>query len=225
MNRNYKILIVEDEFINREFIKKVLSDFGHTIVGSVTNAKDALRISKDNLIDFIFMDINLKGNTNGITCAEQVDKSIAIIYMTAQSDTTSIEKAGKTNLYGYMIKPFTAQDIKATLTVAIAKFLMCKLKKFTTIELGHKYNYHLNNKTLIKNDIPVLLTKKEHAILDFFVLHINERISFHALKESVWENKDISSSNIRDTVLRLRKKAPLLQIENIIGMGYCLKNV
>ena len=225
MNKNYKILIVEDEFINREFIKKVLTNFGHTIVASVTNAKDALRISKDNPIDFIFMDINLKGNTNGITCAEQVDKSIAIIYMTAQSDTASIEKAGKTNIYGYMIKPFTAQDIKATLTVAISKFLMCKLKKITTIELGYKYNYYLESKTLKKNNVPVSLTKKEHAVLDFFVLHLNKKISFKALKESVWENKNITSSNIRDTVLRLRKKAPLLQIENIIGVGYCLKNV
>jgi DNA-binding response OmpR family regulator len=194
-------------------------------VGSVTNVKDALRISKDNPIDFIFMDINLKGKSNGITCAEQIDKSIAIIYITAQADTQSIEKASNTNIYGYMIKPFKAQDIKATLTVAIAKFHMCKLKKFTTIELGHKYNYHLKSKTLMENDVPVLLTKKEQAILDFFVLHLNEKISFNALKESVWENKDISFSNIRDTVLRLRKKAPLLQIENIIGIGYCLKKV
>jgi DNA-binding response OmpR family regulator len=225
MNKKYKILIVEDEFINRIFMKKVLIDFGHTIVGSVTNAKDALLIAKTNPIDFVFMDINLKGNINGIRCAEQLDKSIAIIYITAQEDNQSIREGSNTNIYGYIIKPFTSQQIKATLSVAIAKFISCKLKKNTTINLGHEYSYKLKNESLIKNDIPIVLSKKEHDVLHFFVLHINEKISFNSLKKSVWKNKDISFSNIRDTVLRLRKKAPLLQIENIIGIGYCLKNV
>jgi len=225
MTKIYKVLIVENEFINRKFTEQLLINLGHDIVASVTNAKDALLITKNKIIDFIFMDINLEGSINGIDCAKQLNKNIPIIYMTEKQDRLSIEKASQTNIYGYLIKPFSSQEFRATLSVAIVRLQVLNREKISTIELGAKYSYELKSKTLKKENKPIVLTKKEHDVLNFFVVHLNEQVSFYSLKESIWENKQVSVSTIRDTVLRLRKKAPLLKIENFVGIGYCLKNL
>ena len=225
ITKTYKILIVENEFINRKFTEQLLINLGQDIVDSVTNAKDALLITKNKPIDFVLMDINLEGAINGLDCAKQLNKNIPIIYMTEEQDKLSIEKASKTNIYGYIIKPFTPQVFRATFSVAVARFQVLEQERRSIIELGNRYRYEIKSKTLKIGSIPIVLTKKEHDVLNFLVLHLNEQVNFYSLKESIWNNKKVSLSTIRDTVLRLRKKAPLLKIENFVGIGYCLKNI
>ena len=228
----YNILIVEDEFLNAEFVEQVLKNEGHSVVGNVDNANQALEIVKNRQVDFIFMDINLNGKIDGIMCAELLNKhqEIAIIYMTAYCDNSTLENASDTNVYGYLIKPFTMQDIKSTLMVAIKRAFGLKNinrieKELTDINLGHNYSYNKATKTLTKSNIPIGLTHKEYEVLHFLCININQNISYNFLKNYVWANKEITNSTIRDTVLRLRRKVPTLDIHNIVGMGYCLVSV
>jgi DNA-binding response OmpR family regulator len=53
--------------------------------------------------------------------------------------------------------------------------------------------------------------------------NINQNISYDYLKESIWAQKDISDSTLRDTISRLKKKIPHITIENIVNYGYVLK--
>ena len=231
-NKNYNILIVEDEFINAKFIEQVIEELGHNVIANVDNAEKAVAVITNNLVDFVFMDINLESEIDGIACAKllNIEKNIAIIYMTAISDTLTIESASKTNIFGYLIKPFNAKDIESALSVAIARFLALKQltenkSKSTSIHLGNGYSYIFISKTLTKENHPISLTQRESSILHFLALHINQNISYSSLQQYVWRDKEISLSTVRDTILRLRKKAPLLPIENLVGIGYCLKNV
>jgi len=176
------------------------------------------------------MDINLESEIDGIACAKllNIEQNIAIIYMTGISDTRTIKSASQTNIYGYLIKPFSAKDIESALSVAITRF--CASKQLTenkskSIQLGRGYTYTLISKTLTKENYPISLTQRESSILHFLALHINQNISYSSLQRYVWKDKKISLSTIRDTILRLRNKAPLLPIDNLAGVGYCLKNI
>ena len=227
MLKKYHILIVEDEFINSQFVEQVLLQLGHNIVANIKNADSAIKITEDNHIDFIFMDINLEGEIDGILCAKIINhkKNIAIIYMTAFGDSQTIKESIDTNIYGYLVKPFDAQDIEATLAIAIKQIRKKETQNLRYINLGNGYRYDIETKTFYIDNIPINLTPKESQTLYILCNNINQNISYKILGDNVWIGKEISISTIRDTVLRLRKKAPLLNLDNIIGIGYCLKNV
>ncbi len=231
INKQYDILIVEDEYINAKSIENTLISLNQNVVAIVTNANDAIENVKNNNVDLVFMDINIDGAIDGIMCANLINQlySIPIIYMTAYGDSQTIDEASDTNLYGYLIKPFDARDVEASLNVVLKILsnrnnLSEEYKEVTTtIELVDNYIYNFKTQTLTINNIIVELTKKEILTLHLFCLNINQNISYELLIEYVWNNKSIINSTIRDTVSRIRKKAPLLHIESISGLGYCLK--
>ena len=224
----YSILIVEDQFLNAKFIEQSILHLGHKVVAHVESAEKALAIAKTEHIDFVFMDIDLDGAMDGIQCAEVLNrnKEIAIIYISALSDSITTSQATQTNIYGYLVKPFTQQDIEISLNIAIKQFFTLKKReKKILLNLNDGYDFCFETNTLRQHKKSIALTKKEGDILEALASSINENISYDTLLASVWHNKTVSTSTIRDTILRLRKKTPTLAIDNVISVGYCLRKV
>ena len=92
------------------------------------------------------------------------------------------------------------------------------------IDLSNDYYYVKKNKTLQYRTEIVKLTKKESLIIDLLVKNLNEAVSHSTIKEHVWEDKEIANSTLRDTILRVRRKTPLLKLENVPSVGYVLKS-
>lgn len=226
----YKVLIVEDEFINAQFIEKAVIKLGHNVIETVETGQEALEVMEEEHVDIVFMDINLDGNMDGITCAKKINqkREVPIIYTTAFSDSQTINEATDTNLFGYLIKPFDYHDIEAVLKFTIKKnYLKKKIQKnanaqlFTELDRGYKY--YDKTQTLIKNEKFIALTKKESDIFYYLFSNLNQIVTTEYLSEYVWNNKIIAPSTIRDTILRLRKKIPNLSIKTISGLGYLLE--
>ncbi|MEA3384167.1 MAG: winged helix-turn-helix domain-containing protein, partial [Campylobacterota bacterium] len=91
------------------------------------------------------------------------------------------------------------------------------------IDLGENYTYNTNNKIVTKDANFIKLTKKELGVLDLFCKNIDQYITYDIFREYIWIEKDIADSTIRDTILRLRKKIPNLQIISTKGLGYILQ--
>lgn len=228
--KKYNILIVEDEFINAQFIEKAVIKLGHKVIDTVETGQEALEVIQEEEIHVVFMDINLEGSMDGIQCAKLMNqhKSMPIIYTTAFSDSVTIGEATDTNLFGYLIKPYDHHDIEAVLNLTIKQnYLNKKTLQVPSatdhITLYENYQYFHKTQTLCIDNKPVQLSKKESAIMYYFVSNLNQVISIEYLTEHIWHNKPISSSTIRDTILRLRKKAPDLNIRTISGLGYILE--
>lgn len=66
------ILIVEDEIIIALDLKKTLEKFGHSVKGIVSTGEEAIKLAESLKPDIILMDINLKGNLNGIEAAKEI---------------------------------------------------------------------------------------------------------------------------------------------------------
>lgn len=226
MQDSFNILIIEDEFINAQLIAQTVYNLGHKVVATSTNAQDAYAVVQDHCIDLIFMDINLEGSVDGIACAKELmkHKNIPIIYTTAYSDTKTIKEASETNIYGYLIKPFDDRDIEAALNVAIVSIEKNKQRLDGKIDLKNGYEYSMQTKLLTINNKLVPLTAKESALLEFFIQNQNAIMSYDILIESVWKKKTVADSTVREVILRLRKKAPLLDIKNIVRLGYIFTN-
>ncbi len=226
MKGNLNILIIEDEYINAQLIEQSVKNLGHKVIAITSNVQDSYDIVKKSCIDLIFMDINLEGLVDGISCAKELNehKNIPIIYTTAYSDTATIKEANQTNIYGYLIKPFDDRDIEATLNVAITSIEKNRKELGNIIDLKNCYIYSMDTKLFTINDEVIPLTKKEKELLEFLIKNSNSVISYDLFRQIVWNNKIVADSTIREIILRLRKKAPLLHIENIVGLGYIFKN-
>lgn len=160
------ILIVEDEIVSSCYLIDILESLGYKNTYDCTNTQDAVNIIKENKIDLVFMDINIKGNTDGIECAKILNKeyTLPIIFTTAYTDSSTVLEASETNIYGYLIKPFEKADVKISLMLAIKKIQNNKpeiiQKSNTIIDLGNEQKYNLTNKTFTINNKTVDLTKK-----------------------------------------------------------------
>ncbi len=139
-----KILLVEDDFLNRRLTKKTLLEKNH-VVFEAKNTREALEILKKEGIDLIILDINLgEKEQDGIGFGQQLKDRFAIpfIYLTAYENIDIIEKAIETKPYAYLTKPFRNADLWASVDIAITRFANREKHK-PTIDVKDD-DYHLN---------------------------------------------------------------------------------
>lgn len=124
MEKNLRVLIVEDEFLTLDAIKLGLMDLGYKISGMAKDANKALEVLEEGTTDIAILDINLQGNKDGIWLAKRIslEYKIPFIFLTAYSDNKTIQKAISTEPFGYLVKPFTKTDIYTALEVAIKNY-------------------------------------------------------------------------------------------------------
>lgn len=123
MNKNVKILIVEDEMVIAANISLQLVDLGYEVIGILPRGEEAVSHIKIELPDIILMDISLKGNMDGIETAQCIQKqfSIPIIYLTANSDESHFNRAKETHPYAFISKPFKKLDLQRAIELTVAR--------------------------------------------------------------------------------------------------------
>ncbi|MGJ3249199.1 MAG: GAF domain-containing protein [Elainellaceae cyanobacterium] len=116
-----RILIVEDERVAAWSIRNSLEHFNYEIVASVFSGNDAIHVAKTTQPDLVLMDIYLRGEMDGIAAAEQIrlDSDIPVIFLTADADHQTLQRAIKTEPFGYLIKPFNQFELYTTIETAL----------------------------------------------------------------------------------------------------------
>ena len=117
------ILIVEDESDLANMIKEYVEILGHQVVGISNNGKDALQFASEHSIDLVLMDIRINGDMDGIETAAKLKEnySLALIYVTGNSDDELLHRATKTEPDAFLTKPFKEIDIKTNIEMATYK--------------------------------------------------------------------------------------------------------
>jgi len=118
-----KILVVEDEALVAEDIKKTLQDLGYAVLSTASSGEEAIKKVNEYRPDLVLMDIVLQGGMDGVETAKQISShfNTPIIYLTAYSDKTTLERARITEPFGYIIKPFKEKELKMAIDLAIFK--------------------------------------------------------------------------------------------------------
>ncbi|MCX7550500.1 LytR/AlgR family response regulator transcription factor [Xanthomarina sp. F2636L] len=119
MNSPIQILIVEDEMIIAANISLQLSSLGYEVTGIIPRGEEALLHIKKHQPDIALLDINLKGEMDGIETAilMQQDFNIPIIYLTANADDINFNRAKATNPYAFISKPFKKLDLQRAIEI------------------------------------------------------------------------------------------------------------
>jgi CheY-like chemotaxis protein len=118
-----RVLIVEDEAVVAFHLKQELTKLGYTVAGVVTRGEEALKMIEESYPDVVLMDIHIQGKIDGIETAQRIPHylHIPVIFLTAYSEDTTLERAGATRPYGYLIKPFLDRELHATIKMALER--------------------------------------------------------------------------------------------------------
>lgn len=111
-----RIIIVEDEGIVAMDISKCLSSMGFEVALIADSGEKLLEKMEKGIADLVLMDVELKGNINGLETAKKIkeDYNIPIIFLTAFEDEYTLEKI-KGLSSGFLVKPFEDDMLKSTI--------------------------------------------------------------------------------------------------------------
>jgi PAS domain S-box-containing protein len=117
------MLVVEDESLIAEEIQDRLERLGHRATALVGSGEEAVQTAQRLRPDLVLMDIRLKGRLDGIEAAARIRErlDIPVIYLTAHSDDATLQRAKRTDPFGYLLKPFEERDRRVTIEMALHK--------------------------------------------------------------------------------------------------------
>ena len=117
------ILIVEDELLIAKNTANKLKKIGYNVLKIVPSGQAALQFVQQQKPDLILMDVVIKGEIDGIETATRIKSTldIPIVFVTADANDKTLDRASKTGCYGYLIKPFRDKELQATIKIALNK--------------------------------------------------------------------------------------------------------
>ena len=113
---SYKTIIVDDERLAREEVKRALSNYPeYTVVGEASNAYDAIKLIEKEHPDLLFLDIHMP-EMDGIeatrTIQSQIENPPPIVIMSADVFKKENHKDSKIYISDFVLKPFKSSDIR-----------------------------------------------------------------------------------------------------------------
>jgi CheY-like chemotaxis protein len=117
-----RILIVEDEAIVAMDIEERLAAMGYAVAGHASTGEQALALVEMHHPDLVLMDISLQGSMDGITAADEIRRRfhVPVIFLTAYSEDTTLERAKLAEPFGFILKPFDDRELKSAIEIALA---------------------------------------------------------------------------------------------------------
>lgn len=116
MDKNMKILVVDDFSTMRRIVKNLLRDLGFTNTHEADDGSTAWPMLQSGDYDFVVTDWNMPGMT-GIELLQKIRaderlKSVPVLMVTAEAKRDQIVAAAQAGVNGYVVKPFTAAALK-----------------------------------------------------------------------------------------------------------------
>ena len=117
LDKNMKVLVVDDFSTMRRIVKNLLRDLGFTNISEADDGSTALPMLKEGSFDFVVTDWNMPG-MHGIDLLKAIRADsnlshIPVLLITAEAKKEQIVMAAQAGVNGYIVKPFTAATLNA----------------------------------------------------------------------------------------------------------------
>lgn len=193
------ILVTEDESIVRKDIEMRLKKLGYNVVATADTGLKAIALAKEKKPDLALMDIMLKGDMTGIEAAAEIKSflDIPIIFLTAYSDDSTLEKAKSSEPHAYLLKPFKESDVRTSIEMAIHKHSSEKKIK--------QENEFLRSLNKASKEAKFIFVKAKKELIK---VEISDFIMVEALKDYVTIHTTKGNYTIHATMKEIEKKLP-----------------
>lgn len=118
-----RVFVVEDEaLIAMELLDRV-GEYGYQACGHAATGEHALLAIAQARPDVVLMDIHLGAGMDGIDTARRLQEilDVPVVFLTAYCDAALVGRAARVDAFGYVLKPFRDQAVRAALAMALAR--------------------------------------------------------------------------------------------------------
>lgn len=219
-----RILIVEDEIDLCDSIAEGLQIDGYA-VDTCYDGTEAYELITTETYDLVVLDLNLPG-MDGMDVLSKVrkqDKNTKILILSARSTVTDKVTGLDSGANDFLAKPFDFEELEARIRCLLRRTFIQE----DTVLVWEGISLDTVRRSAFVNGEELALTKKELALLEYFLLNPGKVISQEEMMEHVWNMEADSLSNaVRVHIASLRKKLKAAltydTIATKIGAGYFL---
>lgn len=215
-----RILLVEDEPDLRSALTRSLRDEGYA-VDAADNGEDGLFNAESTDYDAIVLDVMMP-RMNGWEVLKRLRKTkqTPVLMLTARDESSDRVKGLDIGADDYVVKPFDLPELLARLRALIRRSAG---KTTNYIEIAD-ISVDTAARLVCLKGKPVELTAREYQLVEFMTLHRGEVVTRTQLYEHLFDENDISLSNLLDVhVSNVRKKLGAEFITTRRGHGYCVE--
>lgn len=205
-----RILVVEDEIDLRVAISDGLTMDGYA-VDTCDNGEDAYDLLYVESYDLLILDLNLP-KMDGLEVLEKIrdeKPDLHVLILSARSSVEDKVKGLDIGANDYLAKPFDFAELEARIRNLLRRKF---IQESNILTFDHIYIDMVKRIARIDED-EISLTKKEFAILEYFLLYRDRVIGAEELMDHIWNGSvDSFSGAIRVHISSLRKK-----LKNVLG--------
>ena len=123
MAEKYRIVIADDEALICMDLREMLEEAGHEVVGIGSDGVEALDLVKEKKPDLVILDVKMP-RLDGIQAARMIahDNLAPVVLLTAFGDEGMIEKAKKSMVFGYVMKPVEEKTLFPAIQIAVSQY-------------------------------------------------------------------------------------------------------
>ena len=218
INKNIKILYVEDDEIARENGVEYLQNFFEQIY-EASDAIKALQLYEKYQPDIIITDIQMP-KLNGLEFVKRIrqkDKKTQIIIITAFCDKDYLLKAIELGLVKYLVKPVKEKEFEEALFLCVNSL---QEDNSNIVKLDENSYFDTFNKNLVIKDEIIKLRAKEILFLELLIKNKNRYVSYEEIENYVWSDSVMTKDALKTLVKNLKTKIPKDLILNLTNSGY-----
>jgi two-component system OmpR family response regulator len=201
-----KILIVEDNERVARFLKKGLTEAGHT-ADHADNGRDGMFLAASEPYDAIVMDRMLPGGIDGLAIIEALRKTgskVPILILSALSEVDDRIRGLKSGGDDYLVKPFAFGELLARLDALLRRSQDVRAETSMTLD---DLSMDLLTRRVTRAGKAVALQPREFKLLEYLMRHANQVVTRTMLLENVWDYNFDPQTNVVDVhVSKLRQK-------------------
>jgi two-component system, OmpR family, response regulator len=220
-----RVLIVEDEVKMAGLLKRGLEEEGYA-VDAAPDGQQALWLAAENPYDVVVLDVMLPDLDGFEVCRKlrEAGRWSPVLMLTARDGVPDRVAGLDAGADDYLTKPFSFAELLARLRALVRRGTQ---ERPPVLQVGD-LSVDPATRRVARGDVPVELTAKEFALLEYLVRHPGEVLSRTRLIEHVWDFAYDGDSNVVDVYVRyLREKVdrPFGEdsIETVRGAGYRLR--
>jgi response regulator NasT len=151
-----RVLIVEDDTLVGMGLKAHLEKLGHRVVGQASSTAAAADLFNREKPDLVLLDIRLdQGDGLELAASLRATRRVPMVVVTAYSDADLIRRAGEAGVFGYLIKPVTAESLAAQIEVALHRSRDAE----TLIERTESLSKQLETRKLVEKAKGILMKR------------------------------------------------------------------
>ena len=227
MNKNIKILVVEDDGPIRNLISTALQTNQYKYDLSVNGEKALLSLSTHHY-DIVLLDLGLPAQ-DGIAIIEQFRtfSMTPVIVISARSSDEDKIKALDAGADDYITKPFSVEELLARVrsTLRRSQYLENQKGKEELIFINGDLKIDYPSRTVFFQNEEIHLMPIEYNLLCLLAKNVGKVLTHQYILDKVWTNaleSDLSSLRVYMTSLRkkIEKKSEQKYIQTHIGVGY-----